>query len=762
MVLFEKGDVTISVDDLRGTLDISYKGMPRIEEASLLVKVDGRFLSSITRALRFKGAKAFEGGDDYMNLALRYQLGDTVLECKGMLWVYRDSSIYIELENGLNRPPLEDPVATLRIRDVPYFSSALCSCNYRSRELIAKAFRYYTRGLAMGTEPRCEPPEDNPPYPAGIMGAEPVGPGKLEYSPPAYPVMLRDWRSVPPFTSFLLMRYRDDMKVALISVCHEGVRSFIRGNGRSLYVDAISHHPYRTYARIPLAVIAFDEDPYRAVEKAYSTYVSISKSTKLRKDKPYPAVFEYLGWCSWNAFLNDVDEKGLLEIAREFNEKRVPVRFFLIDAGWQHTSDNRLMSFDADREKFPRGLEATVKELKEKYSVKYVGVWHTLQGFWAGLDPESFKDYPLMEGSDGRWVPDPRDLRCFKFYFDYYDVLRRAGIDFIKVDNQYDIAKYVEGKMPIGEAAKALLYAMQSAAKCHGFAVINCMCMAPEDFYHWLSTNVSRVCMDYIPMWKGGAKLHLMYCAYNSLWYSQLTTPDYDMFQSHDPYARPHALMRAISGGPIYLTDRPGMVNAELARKLAFSDGRIPRPDRPALPTEDCIFRDPYNESYPLKVFNRVKDVGLIAVFNINKDGVKEKAIISPKDAMLDEDKRYAVYRYFGGRLDVIEGTGNIEVELDELDCELLIISPIVNGFAPIGIIDVFIAPKAIRDVRYRDGTLEIDLVEGGTFLAYIEREVDKVLVNGKAHAFSVEEGLLSILLPKELRNPRITIIIKD
>jgi len=66
------------------------------------------------------------------------------------------------------------------------------------------------------------------------------------------------------------------------------------------------------------------------------------------------------------------------------------------------------------------------------------------------------------------------------------------------------------------------------------------------------------------------------------------------------------------------------------------------------------------------------------------------------------------------------------------------------------------------RVLAYHDGTLEIDLVEGGTFLAYIEREVGKVLVNGKAHAFNVEEGLLNISLSRELRNPRITIIIKD
>lgn len=51
--------------------------------------------------------------------------------------------------------------------------------------------------------------------------------------------------------------------------------------------------------------------------------------------------------------------------------------------------------------------------------------------------------------------------------------------------------------------------------------------------------------------------------------------PDYDMFQSYHPHAAYHAIARAISGGPVYLTYEPGKQNFKVLWPLIYSDGFI-------------------------------------------------------------------------------------------------------------------------------------------------------------------------------------------
>ena len=55
---------------------------------------------------------------------------------------------------------------------------------------------------------------------------------------------------------------------------------------------------------------------------------------------------------------------------------------------------------------------------------------------------------------------------------------------------------------------------------------------------------------------------------------------DWDAFQSVLPEPRAaamHAATRAISGGPVYTSDRPGAHDRALLRSLAFPDGTVPR-----------------------------------------------------------------------------------------------------------------------------------------------------------------------------------------
>lgn len=98
---------------------------------------------------------------------------------------------------------------------------------------------------------------------------------------------------------------------------------------------------------------------------------------------------------------------------------------------------------------------------------------------------------------------------------------------------------------------------------------------------------------------------HMVHCAYNSLWMGNFIHPDWDMFQTTHPCAAFHAASRAISGGPIYISDTVGNHNIDLLKTLVLPDGSILRCEHYALPTKDCLFADPLHDGKTmLKIWN--------------------------------------------------------------------------------------------------------------------------------------------------------------
>jgi raffinose synthase len=98
---------------------------------------------------------------------------------------------------------------------------------------------------------------------------------------------------------------------------------------------------------------------------------------------------------------------------------------------------------------------------------------------------------------------------------------------------------------------------------------------------------------------------HMVHCAYNSLWMGNFIQPDWDMFQSTHPCGEFHAASRAISGGPIYVSDCVGNHNFKLLKTLVLPDGSILRCQHYALPTRDCLFEDPLHDGKTmLKIWN--------------------------------------------------------------------------------------------------------------------------------------------------------------
>lgn len=51
-------------------------------------------------------------------------------------------------------------------------------------------------------------------------------------------------------------------------------------------------------------------------------------------------------------------------------------------------------------------------------------------------------------------------------------------------------------------------------------------------------------------------------------------------------------MARAVSGGAVYVSDKPGQHDFTLLRRLVLPDGYVLRAQLPGRPTRDCLFAD--------------------------------------------------------------------------------------------------------------------------------------------------------------------------
>jgi raffinose synthase len=599
--------------------------------------------------------------------------------------------------------------------------------------IYGPAFAYYNP-LGRGQAPKVPPPQEEPypPRPPDVQE-------DLQASCWSYPFHFKSLEEAEGYRKllFMLIEAAGGEAIAILPLSGYGVRGTLESLGG---IKSLFHGFLREFtpATLPGFVVSFSRSPSRAVERAFRLGLSsLNKEHYLRSRKHYPSVFKYLGWCSWNSFLRDVSESGLREAVELFSKRSMPFKMVLIDDGWHSVEEEKLTSFEPDRSKFPNGFSSAVEAIK-KAGVRYVGAWLTLQGYWRGVKEGSplSSSYPMVKGKhNDQLVPNPERLEGHKFYTDFLGYLKSSGVDFLKVDNQFDVFRYAADNMPVGSLAEGLHHALESSAGMFGLPILNCMANTPDCFFFWSNSNVARASMDYIPYWKDGAKRHILYCAYNSLWLSQVAWPDWDMFQTHDPYALVHAISRLLSGGPVYVTDLPELVKPELLRKMTLKDGRLPDMDMPAVPTDDCIFKDPYNEQVALKVYNTMGikglgKIGIVGAFNISSSGKEVSVRISPSDAGFERG-RFVVYESISGKVEELGAHDRTkETSLSELQVALYVIVPSLGGLSPVGIQGLFIPPMGMESVERDAKRLTVFMKEPGTLVALSNKRFD-VYIDG-------------------------------
>ncbi|KAG7023500.1 putative galactinol--sucrose galactosyltransferase 6, partial [Cucurbita argyrosperma subsp. argyrosperma] len=583
-------------------------------------------------------------------------------------------------------------------------------------------------------------------------------------------------------------------------------------------------------------------DPFDAIADAMKAVKLHLNTFRLRQEKKLPAIVDYFGWCTWDAFYQEVTQDGVEAGLKSLSDGGAPPKFVIIDDGWQSVAGDPEEENEEGGEKQPKqpplqrltairenskfqnkedpkeGIKNIVSIAKNKYGLKYVYVWHAITGYWGGLRPGvkdmeeygSLMQYPKVSKgvfeNEPLWKTDALALQglglmnpksVYKFYNELHSYLASAGVDGVKVDAQCILETLGAGFGGRVELTRQYHQALD-ASVARNFAdngIIACMSHNTDALYCAKQTAVVRASDDFFPRDPVSHTIHIAAVAYNSVFLGEIMLPDWDMFHSLHPAAEYHASARAISGGPVYVSDAPGNHNFELLKKLVLPDGSVLRARLPGRPTRDCLFSDPARDGVSLlKIWNLNKFTGVVGIYNCqgaawnsrerkntfhdtNSDAltgyVKGRDVHAISEVAADSDWNgdCAFYRHLSGELVTLPYNSALPVSLKVLAFDVFTITPIkvlAPGFtfAPIGLIDMFNAGGAIEGLKYEVkvgselaenpsselvGIVHLEVKGCGRFGAYSSAKPRRCMVDSSEVEFGYEpeSGLVTFGIDK-------------
>jgi len=458
--------------------------------------------------------------------------------------------------------------------------------------------------------------------------------------------------------------------------------------------------------------VSINDNPYDAISQNFEVCKENNLiETELRQSKALPEMFKYFGWCTWDACYHNVTSELIYKKLDEFKEKNIKVKWLLIDDGWSlYTSGedeepSALLSFEEDRKKFPEGFKACIKRIKEEYGVEYVGVWQSFTGYWKGVSKNSdiVDKYPesVTKIFSKRVFPAFDKDGAYTFWNSWHKYLKEQGVDFVKVDTQGSFNfKFISENMGIYEGLKNQYDALEkSVFENFDGRIINCMGMSNENCFARQKSALNRNSGDFLPKQENGFVSHCINNVYNVPYHSMIHFCDFDMWWSEHETAKQSAVLRAISGGPVYTSDEVCHSNSLYITPICDENAKIYELDDFAKPTFDCYYVDCVKNEKPLKVFNKKDDKFVLAVFGVADKTSNGKLKLSDFGAK----GSYIAEEYFSGALYKLDDESAINLSLEKNDCLLYNIYPVdENGEAHLGRKDKFIGigTEKVRKVK--------------------------------------------------------------
>ena len=498
---------------------------------------------------------------------------------------------------------------------------------------------------------------------------------------------------------------------------------------------------------IPLVIWASGSSPYAATQAVWKqVFESGYVTAKPRAAKQFPEEpYGYLGWCSWEHYKRDISEQIITEAVQKLEACDAPFRWVMVDDGYFTEKKRKLVSLEPDPKKFPNGW-SFINELKKEDSIKWLGVWRNMLGYMEGISPEN----TMQDLSDQLIAVDlkrSRGIARGKYLLPaetpeaaqaFHNMMARdakeSGFDFTKVDFQTKAFDLYSG---LGNAARDSQYqnaALEEACHSHGLPLLNCISQPNINSLQFKYSALARSSPDYNQSVKDKNKCNTYQSFANHLWMGQTVWGDLDMFHTHDQRdVDPMVIARAISGGPVYISDEPSKIMPEVLIPFAFENGKLLRTAAPATLLPESFFIHPFKDENVFRVIAPLENgVAAIALFNFTESGKTLSSRFTAKDyshagELLQPDgdpwevPTDGLLVYDRETRSVVDLGRGFSTDVPDFDAKLFLLYPKTKGWAVIGRSDKYLPAAAVEINSVLEQEIDFTLKESGPLMVWSE-----------------------------------------
>ena len=617
---------------------------------------------------------------------------------------------------------------------------------------------------------------------------------KRLFEEPAYGI--RDWekhklniksggmRGISRYGFYLMLELADGQCMAILPLASTRAVSWLHvGEDGVMIVETANYGSEPVSGDVPILAYGVGGNANEAAWKLFSTLrknKEYSRTFRLRYEKEFPNIFSYLGWCTWEEYKTSISAELIERDVAKLKNLPLPIRYMIIDDG-HHTfrpsfgegASKRALSSFAPNEKFPNGF-APLLSMRQKGGLEWMGLWHNFNGYWGGFSAEN--EFSPEINACLRTIPETKftipkgDKQCIeKIYDAYLGRSAKDGFDFLKVDwqaaNLY-MSRFTEN------AARQAFYTSRVvddiAHRDFNNVMINCMAQNNVVLLNTYNVNITRSSIDYKLNNMFMAKEHLMQSYHNALYLCPTVWGDHDMFHSSDKVCgKIMAVSKALSGGPVYLSDAPEAIEADMVFPLCYSDGRLVRPLAPATTLQRSVFTSPMNDGSVYYISAPLAgNTAAVVAYNLSVDDLTVAGSINSDDYAftgttiqpytgkwsVPREGLY-VYDYFAGSGQALQG--EYKFELKGFDNKYLLMTPVVKGWSVIGRTDKYLSPASVENITYTDNAVSFSMYESGDVTFWMK--------DGAPYADGVAfdrlgEGLWKAKLPQGIKNYSVTI----
>lgn len=544
---------------------------------------------------------------------------------------------------------------------------------------------------------------------------------------------------------FILLQINEGTYLSIIPMLSSEVSSEFYMQKGELVLKSSTFGTEDVKGDVPLLIWAYGDSPYAATNTAWKQVIESGfVAADWRSNKEFPVEpYGYLGWCSWEFYKTKISAKILVDAVHTIEANDAPIRWLMVDNGYLTQKKSQIVNFTPVVKKFPNGWEE-LTSLKNPDGIKWMGVWRNMLGFMGAISPEhTMTDLtPNLMTSINKKTMLPKDnaAGAEAFYDKMVKDSKDSGFDFTKVDFQSRMPDYYKGTANAVRATRFNNEALEEATKKYDMPLLNCIAQPNINSFQTRYSAVTRSSPDYNQADKDKNKCNTYQSFANHLWMSQTVWGDLDMFHTHDERdVQSMSIARAISGGPVYISDEPNKIVAEMLIPFAYEDGLLLRTQAPATLLPESFFIHPFRDAEVFRVIAPLEDnVAAIALFNFSEAGKRLSSSISAKDypyageLLQPTDGPWAqpeegLLVYDQAAQSVVSLDQELSSEVDSFGAKLLLLYPKTQGWAVIGRTDKYLPSAAVKVKSVSKDQVVFTLHESGPLAIWSDQGAPKL-----------------------------------